>query len=184
MREKEKGKKKKGIIVVVLSFLVGLFIGVVVGMRLRGKEEVGLDTEVKLSEKLLEGNMSGGPPSERLPLTFYEKLEQEVTVPHVEDTQTVTVPQASVEVKKRELEGLTKGAAFLQVGAFKEQRNAKLLVDRLRSQGYDVNLYRAKIKGKNWYRVVVKFSTPKEAEEAMVKLKKEGVTEVRMLREE
>jgi len=182
--QKEKKKGKKGIIAIVLLFFLGFFTGVMVGIRLGEREKVALDTTKQIGDKLLEGNASELITSKELPLTFYEKLQQEGAGPRVEDTQPLVIPQAPVEVKKRESKELSKEAFFLQVGAFKDQRNAKLLIDRLHSQGYEVSIYPARVRGEVWYRVCVKASSSKEAEETMGRLKKEGFTEVRVLKGE
>lgn len=184
MGHKEGGKAKKGIIAVVFSLLIGFSLGVFVGIKVGQREEVPFEAEGRLRERIPEGNVSEPPSSPELPLTFYEKLEQEGPGLHLKEVEPHLPPQASVEVKKEETQGPIKRAVFLQVGAFKDHRNAKLLTERLRSRGYEADLHPTEVKGMTWYRVLVKFPSPEAAEEAIGRLKKEGVTEVRILKED
>lgn len=113
------------------------------------------------------------PAARRPRYDFYTILpEQEAVVPSEELARAAELPPA-------ESQGISGGAVTLQVGSFRDARDAEALKAKLALLGQVARIVPVEIDGATWHRVRIgPLSDPRQAEAARQRLREHGIDSI------
>lgn len=182
------------IIIVVTAVTVGFITGYIVGSRHTGNVTFSDSLNMKALSGSEGGNISSGQPPQvsKRPVDTSSTqgikesgdkniepsqiLQANSEKDNLKDKTQTSKPEngkAKGQVQDEKREDLLKGIYTVQVGAFKDEKEAEILKTKLGKKGYNINIVREMRKDVNLFKVRSgDFNTKREAELFAIRLSK------------